>query len=207
LRRHHRRASHPLLHGRKDRLRVPHPGYFSLRSGLTRGRGLLRLGVDRAELDGRGHLVLARGDRHRDHRLRFQSAAEHGPRIRSLRDHTSRSRVQHASRATAAAVTHPSSALDDTIHQRVRLGILAVLSESRRADFAYLKDVLEVTAGNLSQHLAVLEEAGHIQIAKAFEDKRSRTWVTVTRRGRAALASEVATMRALLDGLGSGQRL
>ena len=103
-------------------------------------------------------------------------------------------------------MTHPSSALDDTIHQRVRLGILAVLSESRRADFAYLKDVLEVTAGNLSQHLTILEEAGHIQIAQAFEDKRSRTWVTVTRRGRAALASEVATMRALLDGLGSGQR-
>ena len=103
-------------------------------------------------------------------------------------------------------MTHPSSALDDTIHQRVRLGILAVLSESRRADFAYLKDVLEVTAGNLSQHLAVLEEAGHVQIAKSFEDKRSRTWVTVTRRGRAALASEVAIMRALLDGLGGGQR-
>ena len=103
-------------------------------------------------------------------------------------------------------MTHPSSALDDTIHQRVRLGILAVLSESRRADFGYLKDVLEVTAGNLSQHLAVLEEAGHVQIAKSFEDKRSRTWVTVTRRGRAALASEVAIMRALLDGLGSGQR-
>jgi DNA-binding MarR family transcriptional regulator len=103
-------------------------------------------------------------------------------------------------------VTHPSSALDDTIHQRVRLGILAVLSESRRADFTYLQEVLEVTPGNLSQHLAILEEAGHIQIAKGFEDKRSRTWVTVTRKGRSALASEVATMRALLDGIGSAQR-
>jgi len=103
-------------------------------------------------------------------------------------------------------VTHPSSALDDTIHQRVRLGILAVLSESHRADFAYLQEVLEVTAGNLSQHLAILEDAGHIQIAKAFEDKRPRTWVTVTRKGRTALAAEVATMRALLGGIGSGQR-
>ncbi len=103
-------------------------------------------------------------------------------------------------------MTHPSSALDDTIHQRVRLGILAVLSESRRADFAYLQEVLEVTAGNLSQHLAILEDAGHIQIAKAFEDKRPRTWVAVTRKGRTALAAEVATMRALLDGIGSGQR-
>ena len=103
-------------------------------------------------------------------------------------------------------MTHPSSALDDTIHQRVRLGILAVLSESRRADFTYLREVLEVTAGNLAQHLAILEEAGHVQIAKGFEDRRSRTWVTVTRKGRAALASEVATMKALLEGLATTQR-
>jgi len=103
-------------------------------------------------------------------------------------------------------VTHPTSALDDIIHQRVRLGILAVLSESRRADFGYLKEVLEVTAGNLSQHLAILEDAGHIQITKGIEDKRSRTWITVTRKGRAALASEVSTMRALLEGIATAQR-
>ncbi|TMC72892.1 MAG: ArsR family transcriptional regulator [Chloroflexi bacterium] len=104
-------------------------------------------------------------------------------------------------------MTHPTSALDDTVHQRVRLGILAVLSESRRADFGYLKEVLEVTAGNLSQHLAILEEAGHIQIAKVFEDKRSRTWITATRKGRAALASEIATMKTLLEGIGTSQRV
>jgi DNA-binding MarR family transcriptional regulator len=98
-------------------------------------------------------------------------------------------------------MTHPTSALDDTVHQRVRLGILAVLSEARRADFGYLQEVLELTAGNLSQHLGILEEAGHIQIAKAFEEKRPRTWITVTRKGRGALAAEVATMRALLDGI------
>lgn len=103
-------------------------------------------------------------------------------------------------------MTHPTSALDDTIHQRVRLGILAVLSESRRADFGYLQEILEVTAGNLSQHLTILEEAGHIQIAKGIEDKRSRTWITVTRKGRAALAAEVATMKALLEGIATAQR-
>jgi DNA-binding MarR family transcriptional regulator len=103
-------------------------------------------------------------------------------------------------------MTHPTAALDDTVHQRVRLGILAVLSESQRADFGYLKDVLELTAGNLSQHLGVLEDAGHVEIAKTFEDRRSRTWVTVTRKGRAALASEVATMRAVLNGISRAQR-
>jgi len=98
-------------------------------------------------------------------------------------------------------VTHPTSALDDTVHQRVRLGILAVLAESRRADFGYLQEVLELTAGNLSQHLAILESAGHVQVAKAFEEKRPRTWATITRKGRAALATELATMRTLLEGI------
>ena len=96
-------------------------------------------------------------------------------------------------------MSHPTSALDDTVHQRVRLGILAVLSESRRADFAYLQDVLEVTAGNLSQHLSILEQAGHVEIAKTFEDKRPRTWLTLTRKGRAAYASEMAALRAIVN--------
>jgi DNA-binding MarR family transcriptional regulator len=95
-------------------------------------------------------------------------------------------------------MTHPAAHLDDTIHQRVRLGILAVLLESRRADFAYLRDALELTDGNLSQHLRILEESGYVEIAKTFEGKKTRTWVAATRAGRSALATELATLRALL---------
>ena len=95
-------------------------------------------------------------------------------------------------------MTHPSALLDDTIHQRVRLGILAILLESRRADFAYLRDALELTDGNLSQHLRVLEENGYVEIAKTFEGKKTRTWVAATKAGRSALASELSTLRALL---------
>ena len=60
-------------------------------------------------------------------------------------------------------MTHPSRQLDDLVHQRVRLGILAVLSEVRRADFVYLRDALDLTDGNLSRHLHVLEEAGYVR--------------------------------------------
>ena len=98
-------------------------------------------------------------------------------------------------------MTHPASDLDDTVHQRVRLGILAVLAEARRADFNYLRDTLELTDGNLSRHLQVLEGAGHLRIEKAFEGRRPRTWVSATARGRAALRSEVASVRALIDRL------
>ncbi|MDQ3569990.1 MAG: transcriptional regulator [Actinomycetota bacterium] len=96
-------------------------------------------------------------------------------------------------------MTHPTNELDDIVHQRVRLGILAVLTEARRADFAYLRDSLELTDGNLSRHLQVLEDAGYVKVTKAFEGKRPRTWVSATKKGRVALAAEVGALRALLD--------
>jgi DNA-binding MarR family transcriptional regulator len=96
---------------------------------------------------------------------------------------------------------HPTRELDDLIHQRVRLGILAVLQEVERADFATLADLLGLTAGNLSRNLTVLEEHGLVTIEKTFEGRRPRTWVQATRTGRAALDQEVKALRSLLDRL------
>ena len=95
-------------------------------------------------------------------------------------------------------VTHPAQRLDDTVHQRVRLGILAVLSEASRADFGFLRDTLDLTDGNLSRHIAVLEQAGLVAVEKGFEGKRTRTWVQATKAGRAALHDELAALRELL---------
>ena len=95
-------------------------------------------------------------------------------------------------------MSHPTVRLDNTVHQRVRLGILTVLSEAHRADFAYLRDALELTDGNLSRNLQVLEEAGYVAIEKPFEGKRPRTWVTATRQGEKALAAELAALRELI---------
>ncbi len=102
-------------------------------------------------------------------------------------------------------MSHPVGELTDTVHQRVRLGILSVLTESRRADFGYLRDALEVTDGNLSRHLQVLEAAGYVSIEKTFADRRPRTWVAATKAGRAAFAAEVGALRALLDRVKPGR--
>jgi DNA-binding MarR family transcriptional regulator len=99
---------------------------------------------------------------------------------------------------------HPSLRLDDTVHQRVRLGILAVLGEAERADFSYLRGSLDLSDGNLSRHLQVLEEAGLIRIEKEFEGRRPRTWVSATRKGRAALDAELGALRDLIDRVGDG---
>lgn len=96
-------------------------------------------------------------------------------------------------------VTHPTRQLDDLVHQRVRLGILAVLSEAEKADFVHLREVLEVTDGNLSRHLSVLEEAGYVTQNKAMEGSRPRTWVRATRDGRRALERHLAALRELME--------
>ena len=93
---------------------------------------------------------------------------------------------------------HPADEIDDVVHQRHRLGVMVVLAEAKRADFSYLKSVLELTDGNLGRHLQVLEEAGLVTLDKVFEDGRPRTWVSLTKAGRAALTRELETMERLI---------
>jgi DNA-binding MarR family transcriptional regulator len=93
---------------------------------------------------------------------------------------------------------HPANALDDVVHQRVRLGVLAIAHEARRVEFGFLRDTLELTAGNLSQHLSVLEKAGLITIEKGYEGRRPRTWVTLTPTGQSALRTEIAHLKTLI---------
>lgn len=102
-------------------------------------------------------------------------------------------------------MTHPTAGLSNVVHQRVRLGILTVLQQVARADFAYLRDRLELTDGNLSRNLGVLEESGYVTIKKGFEGKRPRTWVAITKTGRRALAEEVDALRRLLHELDGGR--
>ena len=94
---------------------------------------------------------------------------------------------------------HPANALDDVVHQRVRLGILVIAHEARRVEFGFLRTTLTLTAGNLGQHLSVLEKAGLVEIEKGYEGKRPRTWVVLTAAGEAALHAEVAHLKQLIQ--------
>ena len=94
---------------------------------------------------------------------------------------------------------HPASGLDDVVHQRVRLGILTIAREARRVEFSYLRTNLELSPGNLSQHLGVLENAGLVTLEKGYAGKRARTWVTITKAGQAALAEEITQLKLLIS--------
>jgi DNA-binding MarR family transcriptional regulator len=94
---------------------------------------------------------------------------------------------------------HPTNGLDETVHQRHRLGILTITAEAQRAEFGYLREALGLTPGNLSKHLTVLEQASLVEVEKGYAGRRPRTWVRITARGRAALAAELATLTELVN--------
>jgi DNA-binding MarR family transcriptional regulator len=93
---------------------------------------------------------------------------------------------------------HPANGLNDVVHQRVRLGILAIAQQARQVEFGFLRTTLELTAGNLGQHLTVLEKAELVHIEKGYEGKRPRTWVTLTPAGRTALREEITHLKQLI---------
>lgn len=99
---------------------------------------------------------------------------------------------------------HPTSALNDVVHQKARLGILAVLMEVERADFTYLKALLQLTDGNLGRHIEVLAGEGLVHVEKGYAGRRPRTRVTITRAGRHAFAEEMAAIRELLRRFDAG---
>jgi DNA-binding MarR family transcriptional regulator len=93
----------------------------------------------------------------------------------------------------------PTTSLDEVVHQRVRLGILTIVHEARRVEFSFFVGALSLTGGNLSQHLRVLEDAGHIKIDKGTQGRRPRTWVSITASGRRAFLAEINALKAIVS--------
>ena len=95
------------------------------------------------------------------------------------------------------------AALNETIHQPVRLRIMAALvtlEAGDEVDFTYLRDLLEVTDGNLGAHLRKLEEAGYITLNKTFVERKPRTFVAATTTGRKVFQEHVAALESILKG-------
>ena len=88
--------------------------------------------------------------------------------------------------------------IDEVIHGRVRLGIMAYLSGVGTADFNELKTRLQATDGNLSVHLRKLEEAGFVAVTKSFKGRKPLTEASLTDQGRDAFVAYLDAMAGLL---------
>ena len=92
----------------------------------------------------------------------------------------------------------PESGLREVVHQRVRLGVLAVLERQGSLPFPQLRDALGQSDGGMSRHLSVLEEHGLITTEKVFENRRPRTWIHLTAAGAEAFREEQELLATLL---------
>ena len=88
--------------------------------------------------------------------------------------------------------------IDDVIHGRMRLGIMAYLADAEAADFNELKALLQATQGNLSVHLRKLEEADYIAIEKSFLNRKPLTRARITPKGRAAFKAYLEALGKLI---------
>ncbi|MCY2929162.1 MAG: transcriptional regulator [Planctomycetota bacterium] len=93
----------------------------------------------------------------------------------------------------------PHDRIDDVIHQRTRLAIMAALAAVESLDFTELKADLALTDGNLSTHASALERAGYVKVTKTFRGKKPLTTLAMTPKGRKALASYVEALQNILD--------
>jgi len=94
------------------------------------------------------------------------------------------------------------NAIDDVIHGRIRLGVVAYLSAVDSALFSELRDKVGATDGNLSAHLRKLEDAGYVAVAKSFVGRKPQTRLALTAAGRKAWSVWLNQMEALRNAAG-----
>jgi DNA-binding HxlR family transcriptional regulator len=88
--------------------------------------------------------------------------------------------------------------LDDVIHSRIRLALMALLISVEEAEFNFLKEKVNATDGNLSVHLKKLEEASYISVKKEFVDRKPKTVYSLTKTGIKAFELYVAQLEKLI---------
>ncbi|MGJ3231701.1 MAG: winged helix-turn-helix domain-containing protein [Oceanicaulis sp.] len=91
-----------------------------------------------------------------------------------------------------------AAGLDDVIHSKLRLGVMAYLSGVKDASFAELKEKTGATDGNLSAQMRKLEEAGYVAIEKMFVGRKPHTRASLTKAGRTAWTAYLAQLEALI---------
>jgi DNA-binding MarR family transcriptional regulator len=85
--------------------------------------------------------------------------------------------------------------LDPLLHSQLRLGIMSLLISLDKAEFTYLKEKTQSTAGNLSVQIDKLAEAGYITVEKSFKGKKPLTTCKITKKGVKAFEDYVESLK------------
>jgi DNA-binding transcriptional ArsR family regulator len=90
------------------------------------------------------------------------------------------------------------NAIDELLHSRARLAIVAFLAGAEEADFTAIRDATKMTDGNASVHLRKLEDGGYVTVRKHFVARKPQSLYALTARGRNSLLAYVAHLESLV---------
>ncbi|MGC4855696.1 winged helix-turn-helix domain-containing protein [Micromonospora sp. DT4] len=85
--------------------------------------------------------------------------------------------------------------LDPALLDPTRLAILALLAGTEWAEFAFVRDAMELSDSALSKRISTLSDGGYVEVRKGYVGKRPRTWINLSRTGRTALSGHIAALR------------
>lgn len=89
--------------------------------------------------------------------------------------------------------------LDPLLHSRLRLAIMSLLITNEEITFPYVVEKTEASRGNVSVQITNLEEAGYLEVTKSFEDKKPKTTLTITDKGRSAMEAYTNALKEYLN--------
>ena len=96
---------------------------------------------------------------------------------------------------------NPITGLNKIFESRIRLGVMSILMVNEEVNFNDLKQMLEVTDGNLATHLVNLEENGYIKVHKGFIGKKTNTTYAITRTGERAFSDHITALENMIKGV------
>lgn len=95
-------------------------------------------------------------------------------------------------------IKHPTITLNKAFENRVRLGIMSLLMVEDSVDFNSMKEMLDITDGNLASHAAALEKAEYISVKKSFVGKKPHTTYNATPLGRLEFKKHLDALEKLI---------
>lgn len=96
---------------------------------------------------------------------------------------------------------NPINGLNKVFESRIRLGIMSTLMMNEEVNFNDLKQLLEVTDGNLATHLQSLEENGYIKVHKGFIGRKTNTTYSISKTGEKAFSEHISALESMIRGV------
>jgi DNA-binding MarR family transcriptional regulator len=96
---------------------------------------------------------------------------------------------------------NPITGLHKVFESRIRLGVMSILMVNEEINFNDLKQMLEVTDGNLATHLVSLEENGFIKVHKGFIGRKTNTTYSITKLGEKAFNDHITALESMIKGV------